>query len=76
MTDSTTRSILRSIESDGYCISTINHVILGGGIQYIAWRDNGLGYRRSEDEMWTAKGADEYEAAVELAQMLGWELEG
>ena len=73
---SITRAILAAIRAEGYAVSTIDYAATTGEVQHIAWVDDGAEVRAHDAETWAAKGPDGYRAAVALAEMLGFDLEG
>lgn len=73
--DPTARAILRQLEADGYALSAMRLDMMGGGVVFYAWQDDGTGIRKPDQEQWQAKGADDLEAATELATMLGYDIE-
>lgn len=69
-------TIVRAIRADGFCVNaTTLPPTLGGGVAFLAWRDDGGIVRPPGDETWEGKGPDRYRGAVALADALGWKLE-
>lgn len=69
-------TIIRSIRADGFCVNcTTFPPSQGGGVAFLAWKDDGGEIRAPEVETWEGKGPDRYRAAVALAEAIGWDLE-
>lgn len=69
-------TIIRGIRADGFCVNaTTMPPTLGGGVAFLAWKNDGGIVRPPYAETWEGKGADRYRAAVALADTLEWERE-
>lgn len=69
-------TIIRAIRADGFCVNCTTYPpSQGGGVSFLAWRDEGGEVRLPGAETWEGKGPDRYRAAVALAEALGWEME-
>lgn len=74
--ESVTRAILAAIRAEGYAVPTINYLIVDGpAVKYTARVNTGSEVRPPNVEVWTAKAPTRYQAAVALAEALGWELD-
>ena len=72
--DSVTRAIVREIEAEGYAVSCVTR-LGGGGIEYLAWIDDGGEVRDPAAFLWHGRGETRYTAAVALALALGFDLD-
>ena len=73
--DGVTRILLDYVREAGFVFSTIDHVMTGGGVELVAWRDTGAAVRPAGAETWTGRGETKYEAAVALCLAVGIEVE-